>query len=831
MTPNRENCFELYGFDVLVDDELKPWLLEVNLSPSMQAESPLDWQIKSSLVADTFSLVGIYSSDRAQAKPQAPRTSLLPQPSTTRKSAALEDASTTRPQGSSGGAEDRRGTSKSRPAANTEKPAHDPEWTEPPLVLNALSDSQLKILCKSLGERTRCHNFSVLYPTRKTAKRYSVITETRAAARAPPIFRNLGNLLGGSSKRLTHSQLLAAILYGPRPVRSAAEFRSRSMPMLRAPGVRGPGDSSPSNSPDASPCAGEEEYADGDNPQDLDAAIGTAEGYKDVLATLGPPSAAENGAALSAAAAPVELPASVQDPNVPLRAREVALAAATRSLRALSSRNGRRRRRWKGSKAEDDEEEDGMSEAEEEEADDEGDEDGGKRMSSSCGCRLLLMEYLVRLEAACEGLGAVGRARLAQSSSYARLFAFQKHLPTVAAKLALERDVSTENTVEASTSDRGGLIDDLASSCRDGLEILERLTWREAGAAPDLDGAEESAEEAGEDSEPEGSPNFDRAGIAKHRLPRSILRKKPCQKLLKALPDLGASELEWLLRSSLCAGGAGTAAALRPLFDAFADMENLEIEDVGPAGTRRSSSPSGGSSMPKSQLLPDLSGHAESQSSAAAGRRSSARPAVAEQGGPGAVKPTGPLSELLRAAVQASRMPRTIDRHRRGRATARSSFVQRPGPYGARPGSRAGKVQGSSPEALVAKQPESSSGGQQSQRPAPLEVLKDPKAAYANGIMLPPRTTQPQSSALRRSIAGTKQRVSLQYSKSSPVLPELAGPDAKEALGRKERPISSGSTRPRGVRNDAVKVATAPMGVTTGSLHPALGNYKIDIEL
>jgi len=42
-----------------VDKELKPWLLEVNLSPSMQADSPLDWQIKGSLLADCFNLVGI----------------------------------------------------------------------------------------------------------------------------------------------------------------------------------------------------------------------------------------------------------------------------------------------------------------------------------------------------------------------------------------------------------------------------------------------------------------------------------------------------------------------------------------------------------------------------------------------------------------------------------------------------------------------------------------------------------------------------------------------------------------------------------------------------
>ncbi|XP_021256982.1 tubulin polyglutamylase TTLL5 isoform X3 [Numida meleagris] len=57
---------ELYGFDVLIDDTLKPWLLEVNLSPSLACDAPLDLKIKASMLSDMFTLVGFVCQDPGQ---------------------------------------------------------------------------------------------------------------------------------------------------------------------------------------------------------------------------------------------------------------------------------------------------------------------------------------------------------------------------------------------------------------------------------------------------------------------------------------------------------------------------------------------------------------------------------------------------------------------------------------------------------------------------------------------------------------------------------------------------------------------------------------------
>ncbi|MFT7817391.1 tubulin polyglutamylase TTLL5 [Arapaima gigas] len=76
--PHRNNCFELYGFDVLIDCNLKPWLLEVNLSPSLACDAPLDLKIKASMISDMFSLVGFVCQDPLLRQTRSGRTVLDP---------------------------------------------------------------------------------------------------------------------------------------------------------------------------------------------------------------------------------------------------------------------------------------------------------------------------------------------------------------------------------------------------------------------------------------------------------------------------------------------------------------------------------------------------------------------------------------------------------------------------------------------------------------------------------------------------------------------------------------------------------------------------------
>lgn len=73
--PYRTNCFELLGFDILLDNTLTPWLLEVNLSPSLNIDSSVDREVKNALISDLFNLIGV---SKTTDQPESPQNKTKP---------------------------------------------------------------------------------------------------------------------------------------------------------------------------------------------------------------------------------------------------------------------------------------------------------------------------------------------------------------------------------------------------------------------------------------------------------------------------------------------------------------------------------------------------------------------------------------------------------------------------------------------------------------------------------------------------------------------------------------------------------------------------------
>lgn len=56
---NDRHCFELYGYDIMIDDCLKPWLIEVNANPSLTANTAKDQEMKVKMLDDMLTILDL----------------------------------------------------------------------------------------------------------------------------------------------------------------------------------------------------------------------------------------------------------------------------------------------------------------------------------------------------------------------------------------------------------------------------------------------------------------------------------------------------------------------------------------------------------------------------------------------------------------------------------------------------------------------------------------------------------------------------------------------------------------------------------------------------
>mgnify|MGYP000913159715 CR=1 FL=1 len=55
----NDMCFEILGFDVILNHKLQPNILEVNYTPSFTTDTPFDKLVKKNLIYDAMKLLGI----------------------------------------------------------------------------------------------------------------------------------------------------------------------------------------------------------------------------------------------------------------------------------------------------------------------------------------------------------------------------------------------------------------------------------------------------------------------------------------------------------------------------------------------------------------------------------------------------------------------------------------------------------------------------------------------------------------------------------------------------------------------------------------------------
>ena len=146
--------YELFGFDILLDSSLKPWLIEVNISPSLHSSSPLDLDVKSPLTTEVLNIARYHvPPSKIPAKVQR---EILEKLNMSETNLCLDRRLYTRDLSKAERAKQDKFAEMSRP-----------DYLEP--ILESLTPDDVRFLIRLEDELSQASHFSRIFPTQVLA--------------------------------------------------------------------------------------------------------------------------------------------------------------------------------------------------------------------------------------------------------------------------------------------------------------------------------------------------------------------------------------------------------------------------------------------------------------------------------------------------------------------------------------------------------------------------------------------------------------------------------------------------------------------------------------
>ncbi|XP_037344019.2 tubulin polyglutamylase TTLL4 [Pungitius pungitius] len=143
------SCHELFGFDIMLDEKLKPWILEVNISPSLHSNTALDVAVKGQMIRDLLNLAGFRIPQKEDVVAPCSSTS------SSTSSLCVGTRERTKPEQSA--------DEKVKRAFYLAQRYADQDFLS--TVLDVLTPEDVRVLAASEDERTRVGQFERIFPS------------------------------------------------------------------------------------------------------------------------------------------------------------------------------------------------------------------------------------------------------------------------------------------------------------------------------------------------------------------------------------------------------------------------------------------------------------------------------------------------------------------------------------------------------------------------------------------------------------------------------------------------------------------------------------------